>query len=80
MSEKPQQQSNRVIITGAWERSGQYGPFYTGNVKKSELMKVIQDMPGEDLQLLVSSVSEKKTENHPDILVSLQENTYIKKA
>jgi hypothetical protein len=73
-----QQKGNRVILTGAWERQGGYGPFYTGNVKKSELLKVIQDMPGEDLQMLVSSVTEKKTENHPDILVSIQENTYKK--
>jgi hypothetical protein len=75
-NEKPQ----RVTITGAWERNGSYGPFYTGNVKKSEFLELVKNMDGENLQILVSSVSEdqKKSDRHPDILVSMMVDNYKK--
>jgi hypothetical protein len=71
-------EKKRFVLTGCWEQNGQYGPFFTGNIKKSEILAKLADLP-EDIQVLVSQVTEKKTEQHPDILVSFAENTFKKK-
>ena len=69
------EQRKRSNLTGAWERNGANGKFYTGSLKKSELLEMLQGHD-EFIQVIVSPVEVKTKENSPDITISIGDDLY----
>ena len=65
-------------ITGLWKRESQYGAFYTANITKSELVKLL-DGHGENITVFVSPITEKAKPNSPDIRLAIGDNNYVAK-
>lgn len=70
--------NKKTSITGLWKRESNFGTFFTANVTKSEIIKLL-DGHGENITLFVSPITEKAKDNSPDIRLAVGDNTYAGK-
>jgi hypothetical protein len=68
-------EAKRSNVTGLWQRNGSNGTFYTGNFKKSELLKLLEGH-SEDITFVVNQIEVKTSDKSPDIRISINDNTY----
>lgn len=64
------EEKTKSIVSGLWLRQGKFGPYYSVIMSKQDLQEAIDRCDGTHVSLKVNSVSEKKSEKSPDILLS----------
>lgn len=70
----------RAKISGAWQKEGTYGKFFTGSFTRESLLKELDKFPGVDkFQMFISPLANKEKETDPDVLVTFTEYVPYKK-
>lgn len=60
-------------LSGAWKKTGKFGDFYSSaKISKTEILAALEKVPGDQVQLVVDIVSQKLSENSPDLNIKVK--------